>query len=173
MKTSEFTGKIHFKAIISAAFIALATNHILMTGMRGFGFTNNAEALFSQRFSFFLARLVVMAISFFIAGFVASYVSQSKSNTSGVVNALIAMSLFHLSGNLFIPVLLFPENTAVVNSLFFLSNFFMYIIGIATGVYGSILAVKIDQGEWDFRTRKDLKESRERKDHGHAFAERS
>lgn len=170
MKTSEFTGKIHFKAIISAAFIAIAANHIMMTGMRGIGFTNNADALFSQGFGFFLARLIVMSVSFFIAGFIASYVSQSKSNTSGIVNALVAMSLFHLVANLAIPVWLVPGNSAILNNLFFLSNFFMQIIGVMTGIYGGMVAVKIDQGQWEFRSRR---ESGSRRNHGQAFAERS
>lgn len=170
MKTSEFTGKIHFKAIISAAFIAVAANHIMMTGLRGFGFTNNLDSLFSQRFFYFLARLAVMAISFFLAGFLASYVSQSRTNTSGVVNALVAMSLFHLTGNLVIPFWIQPGNAAVLNNLFYLSNFFMEIIGLLTGIYGGMLAVKIDQGQWEFRGRK---EAGDRRDHGHAFAERS
>lgn len=139
---TEFSGKINTKAIIGGAIIAIAANHILMTGLRGIGFTNNASALFNQRFSYYIARLVVAAISFFVAGFAGSYLARAKTASAGVVNALVSMSVFHIVGNLIIPLSIVPENAAIANSLFYLANFFMELIGILTGLYGGSLAVK-------------------------------
>lgn len=150
---AENSVSLNYRIIFAGAIIGIAAYNLLFTGFRAFGIVAGPLTANYQKLAFMLARTIVMIISFFLASFIAAYFSRAKNYISGILNGLVSMCLVHIFANIFLPYFFYSQILNSFGSLFYLRTFFAEIVGWFAGFIAARIAVKIELGEIQIKTR--------------------